>query len=293
MAQDEDDDGEKKPYTDTINKKFNLGVYVGAFFPNKFTASLYDGYGYDVNGYRNNFSNSVLRNEIVNNYGGGNNGTDQIAQLLNVNSTDWSFNESGMPFNLRYTPSTLVGLNMRYRLSKKQSIALNVNATKIVVNGKFNINTTATGTSTTGISGQSGSQHQFTITGAEQRLMFQLGYQRYLGKNERINFLVEGGLNIIMAKLQKNQAFLINGSNSIAIDLMNIYNQPQYNYYSAKYFVGVGIGAYAGLGLNININPKYTIQLLYNPSYDRIPLGDNPRFKLQNGVGLRFYYNFS
>ncbi len=290
-AQD-DEDTQGKPYHDSIQKGFNMGLYIGAYFPNKFTASLYDGYGYDINGQRNDFANSILRNEIVNYYGGGNGGVDQIAQLLNVNHTDWYFNQGGMPFNLRYTTATMVGLNTRYRLNKKQSISLNINGTKLTVNGKFNVNTTATGTSTTGVSGPSATQHQFTIVGAEQRLVFQFGYQRYFGKNERIQFLVEGGMNIIMSKLQKHQAYLVNGSNSIVIDLTNIYNLPQYNYYSKKYFVGVGIGAYAGLGLNININPKYTIQLVYNPSYDRIPLGDNPVFKLQHGVGLRFYYNF-
>ncbi len=288
-------DGDVEPKNDSlyiIKKGFNLGIYVGAFFPSKFTANLYDGYGYDLNGQKNDFANSILRNEIVNNYGGATNGNDQIAVLLNVSHADWYFTQSGMPFNLRYSPATLVGLNTRYRLDKKQSISLNVNGTKLVVNGKFNINTTATGTSTTGVAGMPATQHQFTIVGAEQRLMFQLGYQRYVGKNHKLNYLLEGGLNVIMAKLQSNQAYLMNGGNNITIDLMNVYYLPGYNYYSRKYFVGVGIGAYAGLGLNLNLNPKYTVQLLYNPSYDRVPLGDFPVFKLQHGVGIRFYYNF-
>lgn len=281
-----------------INKGFHLGLYVGAFWANRSTAYLYDGYGFDQNGQRNSFANSILYNQIVNVYGAGNGGTDLIAQLLNVNHDDWHFTEQDMPINLKYTTTYLVGLNTRYQIDKKASITLNINATKLIVNGKFTINSTS---SNNGLPSQA-KINQFTITGAEQRLMFQLGYQRIIGKNEKLNLLVEGGLNIILSKVQKNQAFLnssqVNGQtggsqNNINIDLMSVYNQPPNNYYSAKYFVGVGIGAFAGLGVNLTINPKYTIQLLYNPSYDRISLGYNPNFKLQHGFGLRIYYNMS
>lgn len=276
------------------HKGFHAGLYIGGFWANAHTAYLYDGYGFDQYGQRNSFNNSILYNQIVNVYGNGNN--DMIAQLLNVNHTDWQFTESNMPFNLRYTTTYMVGLNTRYQLDKKQNITININGTKLVVNGKFTINSNSnsTGFQTPGASSR---VNQFTIVGAEQRLMFQFGYQRLLGKNEKINFLVEGGFNIIMSKAQKNQALLnsdlYNGANNIYIDLMSIYNQSPYNYYSAQYLIGVGIGAFGGIGINLNINPKYSIQVLYAPSYDRINLGYSPEFKMQHGCGLRVYYNLS
>jgi len=190
-----------------------------------------------------------------------------------------------------------VGLNTRYQINKKACITLNINGSKLVVNGRFTISSTTNSNGfNNGISSQA-KINQFAITGAEQRLMFQLGYQRIIGKDEKLNFLLEGGLNVIMSKAQKNQAILTSdangGQSNITIDLMSAYNQAPYNYYSAKYLIGVGIGAFAGVGLNLNINPRYTIQLLYNPSYDRISLGYTPKFKLQHGVGLRVYYNLS
>lgn len=278
----------------SIHKGFHAGLYVGAFWANKNTAYLYNGYGFDENGQRNTFANSILYNQIVNVYGGAKGGTDLIAQLLNVNHGDWHFNEQDMPTNLRYTTTYLVGLNTRYQIHKKASITLNINASKLIVNGKFTISSNTPGG---GFLNQT-KLHQFTITGAEQRLMFQLGYQRIIGKHEKLNLMVEGGLNIILSKAQKNQALLYssdlnNSQNNITIDLMSVYNQVPYNYYSAKYLVGAGIGVFGGIGLHLTINPKYTIQLLYNPSYDRISLGDNPKFKLQHGFGLRIYYNMS
>lgn len=280
-------------------KGFHLGVYVGAYWGNRNTAYIYDGYGFDQNGQRNTFANSILREQLVNVYGGGYGGNDLIAQLLNVGPTDWYFRETDMPINLRYTTTYLVGLNMRYQINKKSGITLNINASKLVVNGKFTIGTTGNSLgsgSGTGAVNQA-KIHQFTITGAEQRLMFQLGYQRIIGKHEKLNLMVEGGLNVTMAKAQKNQAFMYSdlngGANNFTIDLMSAYNQPPYNFYSAKYLIGVGVGAFGGIGLHLTINPKYTIQLLYTPSYDRVPLGYTPSFKLQHGVGLRVYYNMS
>lgn len=280
------------------SKGFHLGVYVGAYWANRNTAYIYDGYGFDQNGQRNTFSNSILYNQIVNVYGGGYGGNDLVAQLLNVGHTDWYFRETDMPINLRYTTTYLVGLNMRYQINKKAGITLNINGSKLNVNGKFTIGTTGNSLNNgngNGLQNQA-KIYQFTITGAEQRLMFQLGYQRIIGKSEKLNLMVEGGLNVILSKAQKNQAFLNNDqnpSNNFTIDLMSVYNQSPYNYYSAKYLIGAGVGAFGGIGLHLTINPKYTVQLLYTPSYDRIGLGYTPSFKLQNGVGLRVYYNMS
>jgi hypothetical protein len=274
-------------------KTFHAGVYVGAFWANHSTAGLYDGYGFDEFGVRNTFANSILYNQIINVYGGGYGGVDLIAQLLNVEHKDWYFNEQNMPFNLKYTTTYMVGLNTRYQVDKKTNIIFNINASKLVVNGKFTISSTTT---SNGFQSQA-KQNQFTITGAEQRMMMQLGYQKIIGKNEKLKLMVEGGLNIIFSKAQKNIIYLnsdlYNGANNISVDLMTVYNQVPYSYYSPKYLVGAGIGAFAGLGLHLTINPKYTVQLLYSPSYDRISIGYNPKFSLQNGFGLRFYYNLS
>jgi len=284
-------------YIPPTNKSFHAGVYVGTFWANHYTAYLYDGYGFDQNGQRNNFNNSLLYNQIVNIYGGAYGGNDLIAQLLNVDHKDWNFTEKDMPTNLRYSISYLVGLNMRYQLHKKASILLNLNGTKLSVNGKFTISSTSPNTGFSNPYQNATKINQFTIVGAEQRLNFQFGYQRVLGNNEKLNFMMDGGMNIIFSKAQKNQAFLTSdingGQNNISFDLMSIYNQAPYNYYSAKYLIGVGIGAFAGFGLHLTINPRYTIQLLYTPSYDRISLGYNPKFSLQHGLGLRIYYNAS
>jgi hypothetical protein len=271
---------------DTINLKgFHLGLQAGVAFANKYTTNLYNGYGLDVNGNRNTFYNSFLYQQIVINYGGGNGRTDLIAQALKVNPGQWSFDESCMPVNLKYNIALLVGLNTRYCFDNKNAIILNANATKLTVNGNFIINTSAANSS--GIQGATTYQ-TFVITGGEQRLMTQLGCQRVLGDNDKFNFFVEGGIDLTLAKFMKNQINI----NNLIIDLTPYYSYPAYGSVRSHNLIGVGLGAFAGFGFNLSISSKYTIQLLYNPSYDRINIGASPKYTLQQSIGFRAYYNF-
>jgi hypothetical protein len=287
LAQDNTDTTSKI----TSNKKLCVGAFIGTYFANKYATEMYNGYGFNQDGVANDFSNSFLNNQILYNYGGYRGGTDFIAQALNVNHTDWTFTQQDMPGALKYNITYQVGLALRYNLKKSGAIIFNIEATKLTVNGKFTIGTIARNN---GIA-QPSTVYQGTIIGQEQRLQFNLGYHKVLGDNEKLNFFIEGGLNIVMSKVLSHQAFIKSANNNsgddIAIDLLSYYTLPGFEYTKAKYLTGVGIGAFAGAGIVLTFNPKYTIQLVYNPSYDKINLGATPKFQLNHSAGLRFYYN--
>lgn len=267
-------------------RSFKLGIYVGSYFANKYTAGSYDGYGFDMDGVRNTtFEKSWMYEKIVNQYGGGYGQVDQIAQAVGVASTaDWSFTKDDMPTNMRYTPAFLFGLQCRYSVDKKNAISLNLNAAKLSLSGNFTM-TTRPPTGSTQINN---SIQTFGIRGGEQRLMIQIGYNRILGNNEKANFFVEGGINMTYAQFDKNEILI----NNLQIDLLEFYD---YQGIQAGYIRkprGMGYGAYAGFGVNITMSEKFTIQLMYSPSYEGIKIGDNPKLKWQHGIGLRAYYNF-
>ena len=46
-------------------KGFHVGFYIGAFFPNKKSTVVYDGYGYDGYGNKNDFTSSFMYRKIV------------------------------------------------------------------------------------------------------------------------------------------------------------------------------------------------------------------------------------
>lgn len=277
------DDNGNPVYTGK-QKGFHVGLLVGVYFANQNTAKIYDGYGFDPDGNRNSFENSYMYNKIVMQYGGGYGQPDQIAQALGVQHSDWSFGESDMPVNMRYQPSFLFGLQGRYSVDPKNAILLNVNAVQLNINGNFTIQTVPP----TGSTQINQSVQTFAIRGSEQRLIFQIGYQRILGDiTKKANFFLEGGMNITMAKFGKNQ-ILING---LLIDLTSYYYYPGYNAYYVQKIIGVGFGAFGGLGVNLNANPKFRAQLVYQPTLENVKLGHGTTIKLQNSIGLRFYYN--
>ena len=286
LSQDEDEKN-TKPGKLKAGKGFHVGITVGSMFANNAGAQIYDGYGFDGSGNKNDWTNSYMRQNICIQYGGKEPPylPDQIAQALSVNGQTvnhdgWSFEESDMPLQMRYTPSILIGLACRYFVDKKNTLIFNVNATKLKASGAFTI------TINNPIL-PSEAFKTFAIIGGEQRLMFQLGYQRILGNNEKANLFVEAGLNMTMAKFDRNQIAI----NNLVIDLFTYYNPNGQQTIAYQKPVTVNLGAFAGLGINLTLSPKTTLQLLYAPLYERLKLGYDTGLHLQHSVMLRAYYN--
>lgn len=265
--------------------KILTGVYVGMYFPNNYSASTYNGYGYDIDGNRNSFVNSFMYQKIKNEYGGGYNQYDQIADALGVDQRQWEFNESDMPVNMRYIPSVLLGLNFKVPLKKGSSMVFNLNGAKLGIEGNFTITTLRPQGSTNPAFNTN--IKTFSIKGTEQRVLFQLGFQHVFNADDKFSFFGEIGFNGTLAKYNSNTIYI----NNLQIDLMYYVNQtvnpaPP----PTRRPIGFGIGAFAGLGANFEINPKFTMQIMYTPTQEKVNIGTDPTLKLQQGGGIRIYY---
>jgi hypothetical protein len=266
-------------------KGFQVGFFAGTYFASKHTSSLYDGYGLDVNGNKNDFVHSAMYQQIIVYNGGFNGQPDRIAQALNVQHGEWFFTENDMPVNLKYGIAFMAGGGLRYAFNRKSSLLLNANTAKLSVNGNFTI---VTQTLNSSGNQQPAEIRTFPIVGTEQRVLLQLGYQHILGENDKMNFFLEGGVNVTMAKMIRNQANI----NGLVMDLMSIYYYASYTGFRSKYLTGVGTGAFAGAGANISVGSKWIIQFLYVPSYEYVKLGSAPRYSLNHAFGVRGYYTF-
>ncbi|WP_317896561.1 hypothetical protein [Aurantibacillus circumpalustris] len=265
--------------------KFLTGLYVGSYFANKYSASTYSGYGFDIYGDRNSFRNSFMYQKIKNEYGGGYGQQDYIAAAVGVDPGRWEFNESDMPYNMHYTPAILVGVNFKIPIAKRSSVLVNVNGTKLSVEGNFTISTDKPGNTNPALNKNI---QTFVIRGGEQRLQFQLGFQQLFGEDEKFNFLVEGGLVGTLTKFDKNTIYI----NTLTIDLTYYVNQTLYPSTLPTRPVGFAVGAFAGAGINLDASDKFNVQLLYTPSFEKINIGVSPKHKFQHAIALRVYYKF-
>jgi hypothetical protein len=268
------------------------GIYVGALLSAKNSASLYDGYGFDLDGNRNNFENSWLYRQINDFYGnpfaaGG----DQIAQELNVSPNEWAFDdESYMPFNLKYNIAYAIGLQGRYIFDRQNALLFNLNFSRLTVNGLFNIRLLTTqpiDPTNPGAPNFTGNLREFGIRGEEQRVGLQLGYQRILGQKEMFNWVIEAGVDVTFAKFDGNQAQI----NNLLIDLTQFFNTLGGLNQQARNLTGASVGVFGGFGGQIETGGKWTVQLLYNPLFQKIALGDNTAYGLHHSLGLRAIYN--
>lgn len=266
-------------------KGIQAGLYTGAFFANNITAVLYDGYGYNLEGKKNNFEDSYMNRKINMEYGGGTGQPDRIAQELGLNSNEWvRITEEDMPVNMRYATAFMIGLTVRYNVNETSALLFNLQTARISATGNFTIETTPSA-NPGGVSWKSQNILTFPITGTEQRFVFQAGLQRYLSRNEIFNFFVEAGPLVNMVKIVNNRAVI----NNLQIDLTRYYDVTGIEIYRARNLSAPDLGFFAGIGMNLNTNTGWTVQILYNPSYERIGIGENPGPFLQQSLGLRMY----
>lgn len=266
--------------------KFLTGLFIGSYFANKYSADMYNGYGFDIEGNRNIFTNSFMYQKIKNEYGGGYGQYDYIADAIGVDRGQWEFNESDMPTNMRYVPAVMVGFNFKIPTSARSSVLVNINASKLSIEGNFTMTTLRPGNTNPALNNNI---KTFAIRGREQRMIFQLGFQKLVGGDDVFNFLIEGGLTGTLTKFDGNTIYI----NTLQIDLTYYVNQTLNPApFPTKRPIGFGVGAFAGLGINIDVSKKFNAQILYQPSLEMVNMGIDPKRKVQNALGLRFYYKF-
>lgn len=272
-------------------KGFHAGLFIGAYFPNSNSAGLYDGYGFDADGNRNTFDNSWMKEKIANQFGGGYGNIDQIAIALGVqpspggNGPTWYFTETDMPFDMRFKTAISVGFNGRYSTDGRNAVLMNVNAAIIKAVGNFTIVTEPPPNSTQ----INRSIQTFDISGSEQRLLMQLGYQHLFGEGGGMYFLMEGGLHATLARFDKNEIRI----NDLIINLYEDYNPvlgSGQQVIVPRKSAGVGFGAFGGIGLHFETSGNWNIQFVYNPLLERVSIAYNPKYSLSHSAGLRAYY---
>jgi hypothetical protein len=261
LAQDESTDNEEISLSSEGVQGFHFGIFIGSFFANNYSASLYDGYGVNVLGNRNDWATSVMVQRMYLDGMDSINSSaiprsspysDIIGPTIGLNHDQWHFESSDMPTDVRYRAAFMFGLNLQYGISKTEGFIFNANFAKLNITGNFTITSPYKKLNPS----LGDSVLYFGISGQEQRFMFQVGYSRLLGNPSGFNFLIEAGALMNNAQYLSNYANI----NELKIDLtpFTSYAGYQTNYLPHEYSA-IGYGAFAGIGCNINVNPKYIL----------------------------------
>lgn len=265
-------DGEepKEPHKLEDLHGFVVGLNIGFYQANSNTADIYSGYGFDRGGARNNFSNGWLNQAIQ----GNPIFRARTREAMGFADDNWTFDESDMPNEMRFSPAFMWGAHFRWHLNPDFGLFGEIGGANPKTNGEFTI------VNQSAAPGQLESQriNRLGIRGEEQRLLISVGARQTIGRKQReqrglgtaLLPLVEFGLNSTFVSFEENIIDL----NGTTIDLTQFFQQQGIQVEEARQLTGVGFGAFGGAGVQIHLGADIMIDLVYRASFEHVRLGE-------------------
>lgn len=227
------------------------GINVGAYFANRNMANFYNG--------ANNEDGYNSADRIINNV----HYLNMINEVLEQNGYRYpleeGFFETEYPTNMKYDPAIYAGLTGRYWLNRKIAISVSMNYTKLYTRDNFVIYNTNPDIP------PSNRENQYvigTIAGIEERVNIDFGLVNSFAINEKVNFLLEYGLNINNASALANKieiyGLVLDIQYKGPYDFVPGGNTPQYNYRQK----GIGYGGYLSPGIQLNFTDGISVDVI-------------------------------
>ncbi|MCC6600711.1 MAG: outer membrane beta-barrel protein [Crocinitomicaceae bacterium] len=240
---------------------FSFGLNIGSYIGSAKTGNFYNGDGIQnfpdnpngVLGYSiyERLSQPVLTQQEF----------SYITGYYNAASFEVPYDSS--PLNMKYNPSFMVGLQVKYNFTRYAALVFNVNSMKLKAASQFTLRCIGTGA-------QQNAQQDirlFNITGNEQRFNFNLGYRQGWEINPITNFYLQLGGSMLGTKVERNQIFVAERTYDLFVGASNPYQLLPY-----QPRTDIGFGFYLAPGFEFFIKDKYTFDISFGMSRDKIIL---------------------
>ncbi|MFH1160448.1 MAG: hypothetical protein V1733_05820 [bacterium] len=252
-------------------RRWEFGINLGAYFPDKYPANYYNGSPENINNLNYVLSNNFWYLEIK--------------QLLGADSM---FIVQGYPTNMHYKVSFTGGLFVRCNFNRKNGIFLQVNYTRLEAEDVITIEVDPPTYPTFP------DIRLIPVVGKEERVMFDLGYQRSFPFKSRLYLFLQGGLTMSYTHVLKSVVVFADRE----YNLINTYGTQGYfpNSNSQEFNINqsaFGYGLYAGGGLGIPLTDMFGLEPGFFMQYYRVNLEGYPLFKPSFGAYLRILLSFA
>lgn len=256
VLQDEEDEDYPGPEV----SGFSFGLNLGSYFGSSTTANFYNGSG----AYGAFVQNSGVRSLTIAER------LDASVFLQDMQYINTYYNSSAVevpfdssPINMRYNPTLLVGLQMKYNLNRNAAFVFNLDAIRLKAVDRYSLRFIGT-------PAQVNSQQDvrlFQITGTEQRLIMNLGYRQGFEIGVLSNFYLQFGGTFLGTKVIDNEIAIADRTLSLYQYTSNINTQVAF-----QAPTGVGFGYYISPGWEIFMNEKYSFDFGFTFSRDQMKL---------------------
>lgn len=249
---------------DSIHR-WDFGINLGAYFPDKYSANFYSGIPTNVNNVMYVMSNKYWYQEI--------------RQSLGSSDTVFVF---GYPLDMHYQVAFTGGLFIRFNFNRKNGIFLEANYTQLKAVDALSLQVDPASHPTLP------DLRLVPIQGKEARVLLNLGYQRSFPLKSKIFFFLQGGGTMCYTQVIQS-IFVVEGRE---FNLVNVYGSQGYtpNNNSQAYKISqnaFGFGTYLGGGAGIPLNDLFGIEPGFSFQYYPTNLEGYPQWKPSFSVYLR------
>ncbi len=255
------------------------GLNVGVYFANRITANFYNGAG---NEDEMNSADKIIYNEYY---------REDINEVLEQNGYRYLLVEdeyhAEYPTNMTYLPSIYAGLTGRYWLNRTFAISASMNYSRLTTTDNFVIY------NDNNAMPPSNKEDQYiigTIAGQEDRINIDLGIINSFALSDRVNFIMEYGLNINNTLVIFNKidiyGLVLDIKYKGPYDYIPGGNMPQYEFRQG----GIGYGAYFTPGLQFNFKENISVDLVSQMYYTYIDLEHYSTWGFQWAPYIRFNF---
>jgi hypothetical protein len=250
--------------------RVNVGINIGMYDANKYTANFYNGTPQNVNNVNYVMSNPYWYQDI--------------RKLLGLAATD-TVVVSEYPLNMHYKVVISGGVFLRVNLSRFWGLCIDANYTGLKAEDQvsFLVNP----------------QYNYTlpdirlipISGTEERIHFDLLLQRNFWLKSKLYLFAQGGVNMNYVRVQKSIIYVVSQEYS----LINVYGSQSYipgsNIQENQVIQGgIGFGLNLGGGLGVPLTDKFGLEPGGFIEYNRTSLAGYPDYKVSFGFYVRILF---
>jgi len=245
--------------------RWDFGINLGVYFPNKYSANFYNGNPDNINNVNYVMSNKYWYQEIKN--------------LLHATDTIFVLE---YPADMHYQVAFTGGLFVRFNFNRKNGIFLEANYTQLKANDVVTLEVDPMPFATFP------DIRTIPIMGTEARVMVDLGYQRSFPLKSKIYFFLQGGGIMCYTRVLKS-VFLVEDRE---YNLIDVYGSQGYipNSNSQTYNINqsaFGFGAYFGGGAGFPLTDLFGMEPGFSIQYYPVNLEKYPRWNPSYSIYLR------
>ena len=251
--------------------RWDFGINLGAYFPDKYSANYYNGFpgNANISGNVNNVKYVMLNYYWY----------QEIKNSLSSSDTVWV---DGYPMDMHYQVAFTGGLFVRFNFNRKNGIFLEANYTRLKATDALTFVVDPPSYPTFD------DFYTAPIQGVEGRVLLNLGYQRSFPLKSKIYFFLQGGGTMCYTQVRKS-FFVVEEREYNMID---IYGGQGYipNSNSQTFNINqntFGFGTYFGAGAGIPLTDVFGMEPGFSIQYYPVNLENYSRWKPNFSVYLR------